>query len=230
MALAAAGHLSVQVHLYKEALVVVGALLAGQAVLQNLAALPLDQFLKGGLIVPGAGQSLHLPAEDILLYDLPGRSDPAVQINRGQHCLHSVRLDGGALSAAAGLLALAQVQILAQMQRLRHLYQAVLTHQGRPGPGQFPLRQIRVIAVQVVGHHHAQDRVTQELQPLVALEASPALIGTGTVGQRIFQQRRIPKFIAQLFFQRGHQNHSSFFGSTGKQNSAGWRSFAMYVV
>ena len=51
LAVAGAGTygLSVEGDLHKEALVVVGALLAHQAVLKDLAALPLDQLLKGGL-------------------------------------------------------------------------------------------------------------------------------------------------------------------------------------
>ena len=53
---------------------------------------------------PGLGQAGHLPAEDEFLYDLPGRADAAVQIDRSQHRLYGVCLDGGPVAAAAGLL------------------------------------------------------------------------------------------------------------------------------
>ena len=191
---------AVQVHLHEKALVVVGALLAGEAVLEHLAALPLDQLLEGGLIVPGAVQPLDLPAEDIPLDDLPGRSDAAVQIDRRQHRLHRVGLDGGPVPSAAGLLPFAQAQVLPQVQLCGHLHQALFAHQSRPGTGQLPLGQVGVVAVQVVGHHHAQNGISQKLQPLVALELAPALVGTGAVGQGVFQQGRILERVSQLFF------------------------------
>ena len=200
MALTGAHRGTVQVHLHEKALIVVGALLAGEAVFQHLAALPLDQLLEGGLIVPGAVQSLDLPAEDIPLDDLPGRADAPVQIDRRQHRLHCVGLDGGALPAAAGLLSFSQAQVLPQIQLRGHLHQALLAHQGRPGAGQLPLGQIGVVAVQVVGHHHTQNRIPQKFQPLIALELAPALVGTGAVGQGIFQQGCILEGISQLFF------------------------------
>ena len=140
MAAAASAHGgAVQVHLHEEALVVVGALLAHQAIVQHLAALPLDQLLKGGLVVPGLGQPGHLTAEDIFLDDLPGGADAPVQIDSGQHGLHRVGPDGGALASAAGLLAPAQVEILPQAQLLGHHHQALLADQGGPGAGQVPL-------------------------------------------------------------------------------------------
>ena len=52
--------------------VVVGTLLAHQAVLEDLAALPLDQLLEGGFVVPGLGQPGNLTTEDELLDKLPG--------------------------------------------------------------------------------------------------------------------------------------------------------------
>ena len=103
------------------------------------------------------------------------------------------------MAAAAGLLPLAQLQILSQPQGLGHLHQALLAHQGGAGAGQLPLRQVRVVPVQVVCHHHPQNGVAQKFQPFVALQLSPALVGAGAVGQRVFQQFRALKGVAQLF-------------------------------
>ena len=64
----------------------------------------------------------------------------------------------------------------------------------RVGPG----------AVEVVGHHQTQDRIPQELQPLVAGQAPPMLVGIGAVGQGVLQQSPVPKGIADLFFQCFH--------------------------
>ena len=200
MSLAGAHRLPVQIHVHEEALGVVGPLRAHQPVLEHLSALPLDQLLEGSLVVPGTGDALDLPAEDILLDDLPGRANTPVQIDRRQHGLHRVRLNGGTGTAAAGLLSLAQQQVGTQIQGLRHLHQALLAHQGGPHPGQLSLGQIGMAPVQVVGHHHAQDGVSQKFQPLIALQLAPALIGAGAVGQSVFQQLPVLKLVAQLFF------------------------------
>ena len=177
---------------------------AHQTVGQHLAALPLDQLLKRGLVVPAAALLLF-PVQNEALDDLPGGADAAVQIDRRQHGLHCVRHDGRPLPAAAGVLALAQLQVGAQLQLLGHLHQAALTHQGRPGTGQVALRQVRMGPVEIVGGDHAQHRVPQELQPLVALSAGVlVLIGVGAVSQCVLQQGPVLKGIAQLLLQLLH--------------------------
>ena len=105
---------------------------------------------------------------------------------------------------AASALPLAQAEVLPQAQLPGRLHQALLAHQGRPGAGQVALGQVGVIAVQVVGHHHAQDGIPQELQPFVAVQLAPALVGPGAVGEGIFQQGGVLKGVAQLFFQCRH--------------------------
>src|SRR3712207_7246855 len=61
----------------------------------------------------------------------------------------------------------------------------------RSGPqlGELALGQVGLAAVQLVGHHQPEHRVTEELQPLVRRQAA-VLVGVGPVGQRQFQQRR----------------------------------------
>ena len=182
----------------------VWALGADELIAQHLAALPLHQLLQGGLIVP-AGALLLLLVQDEALDQLAGRADAPVQVHGGQYRLHRVGGDGGTGAASAGLLALPQLQIGAQLQHLGHLRQALLAHQGGPGAGQIPLRQVGVGAVQVVGHHHAQHRIPQKLQPLVALHPfGPVLIGIGAVGEGVFQQGPVGKPITQLLFQGLH--------------------------
>ena len=130
---------------------------------------------------------------------------PPVQVHGGEHRLRGVRQDGGPLPAAAGLLAPAQLQILAQAQLLRHLVQALLTHQRRPDPGQVPLRQVRVVAEQELRRDEAQYGVPQELQPLVAVQpGGPVLVGVGAVAQRLLQQSRVPEAVIQFFLQVPH--------------------------
>ena len=186
----------------------IGALGADELVAQHLAALPLHQLLKGGLVI-AAGALLRLPVQDELLDELPGRADAAVQVHGGQHRLHRVGNDGGPLPAAAGLLPLAQLQVGAQLQALGHFHQAALTHQGRPGAGQIPFRQVGVGAEQVVGHDHTKHRVPQKFQPLIALQSlGLVLVGVGAVGEGVFQKGPVGKPVTQLFFQCLHGRSS----------------------
>ena len=63
---------AVELHLDEEALVVVGPLFSHQAVQKDLPALPLDQLLKGGLVVQRLGQTGNLSGQDEFLDKLPG--------------------------------------------------------------------------------------------------------------------------------------------------------------
>ena len=102
----------------------------------------------------------------------------------------------------AGLLALAQLQVLAQAQEFRHLIQALLTDQGRPDPGQIPLRQLAVGLEEELRRHKAQHAVSQELQPLVAADlGAPVLVGIGAVVKGLAEQRPVPEGVAQLLLQ-----------------------------
>ena len=203
-ALSGAHGLAVEVHLHPEHLGVVGPGGAQQAVFQHLPALPLHQLLEGGLVVPAHRHHVP-PVQDEALDELPGRADAPVQIDGRDDGLHRVGLDGGPLPAAAGVLAPAQLQAAPQPQLTGHQHQAALAHQGRPGAGQVPLGQVGLGAEQKVRRHHAQHRVAQKFQPLVALQPlAPVLVGVGAVGQRPLQQRPVREGVTQFFLQLVH--------------------------
>ena len=162
---------------------------------------------------------------------LPGLADAPVQIDRSQHGLHRVRLDGGTVAAAAALLPLAQFQVAAQVQGLGHLHQAALAHQGRPDAGQVPLGQVRPGAVEVVCHHETQNRVPQKLQPLVAGHPLlPVLVGIGAVGQGVFQQRGIAEGVADLLFQGLHGVRSFLYQTAAPAKGDGGRQAGCAVI
>ena len=205
-----ADDLAVEGDLNGKALVMVGTRLPHQVIAQLLPALLLHQLLQGGLVVLILGHITGVAAEDKALNHLPGGADAPVQVNGGDDGLHRIRLDGGPPPAAAGALPLAQLQIVPQGQLPGHLHQTPLAHQSRPGAGELPLGHIGVRAVQVVGHHHAQHRVPQKLQPLVAGDSpAPVLVGVGTVVQRPLQQLSVLECIAQLLLQILHVVASS---------------------
>ena len=173
----------------------VGSALPHQLVGEHLSALPLNKLLEGGLVVP-AGGLFGLLVQDEPLNDLPGLREPAVQIDSGQHSLHGVRPDGGPLPASPGLLPPAQLQVSPQPKLVGHLHQALFAHKGRPGPGQVPFGEVGMLFVEIVRRHHAQNGIAQKLQPLVAAEPPPVLVGVGGVGQGVLQQLAVMKGVA----------------------------------
>ncbi|MPN54540.1 hypothetical protein SDC9_202210 [bioreactor metagenome] len=92
--------------------------------------------------------------------------------------------------------------MLPKPQQLRRLCQAALADQRGPQPGQAALGEVRAGSVEVLGHHHAQHRITQKLQPLIAAQSGvPVLIGIRAVGKGVAEQVYVPKRISELFFQ-----------------------------
>ena len=186
---------------------------ADHLVVQRLVAAALDQLLKLRLIVPAA--LLHglllLLVQQHPVDQGPGGFHAAVQVHRREHGLRCVGQDGGPLTAAAGLLALAQPQLTAQAQALGHLIQALLAHQRRPHPGQVSLRQVRVLVIQIVRRDQTQHGVPQKLQPLVAADAAaPVLVGVGAVVQGRLKLLLAAEGVAQLFFQYLQGMHDVF--------------------
>ena len=172
--------------------------------MQHLIGLALHQLLQFGLAVTAAvlHHLLLLLFQQDPVDQRAHLVDAAIQIHRGQHRLHRVRQNGRTAAAAAALLALAQHQKVAQMQALGHLMQALLAHQRGADAGQLALRQVGVLAVQIVRRHEAQHRVAQKLQPLVAGDAhAPVLVGVGAVVQGAAQQLTVGERIAQPFLQ-----------------------------
>ena len=196
----------------------VGARGPRQLIVQHLAASALDQLLQLRLIVPAAllHHLLTLLVQQDAVDEVAGGVHPAVQIHGGKYGLGGVGQYGGPAAAAALLLALAQQQIIAQVQGLGHLVQALLTHQGGADAGQVALRQLRVLFEQVLGGHKAQHGVAQEFQALVAAYTLAAvLVGVGAVVQGGTEQLRVAEGVAQLFFQFFHRNLLKKYGPAG---------------
>ena len=185
----------------------VGAGGAGQLVAEKLVALALHQLLQLGLVVPAALLHLLLPllVQQDAVDQVAGGIHAAIQIDGGEHGLRGVGQNGGAMAASALFLSPAQLQAAAQIQRLRHLVEALLADEGGTAAGQVALRQIGVLCVQVFSGDEAQHGVAQKPQPLVAADAGGAvLVGIGAVVEGGAEQGRIAEGIAQLFFQDFH--------------------------
>ena len=92
------------------------------------------------------------------------------------------------LFAAAGhLFAPAELDVGAQAQLPRHFGQGLHLDHGRAQLGQLSLGQAGVAAEQRVGDDQPEDRVAEELQPLVGGRVG-VLVGEGAVRQRAVQR------------------------------------------
>ena len=137
----------------------VGAGLADELVAEHLAALPLHQFLEVGLVIPTGSVDLLHAIQQEALDDIPIMGESAVQEHCRQHCFHGIGQDGGTAAAAAGILALAQLQVASQIPLLGHQHQTALADQVGTDAGQVAFGQVGEGAVEVVGHDHAQHGV-----------------------------------------------------------------------
>ena len=191
----------------------VGTGLAQQFVAQDLAALFLHQLLQLRFAVLKArDRACPVQRREYLPLDKITRSfHPAVQVQRRDDRLDSIRQNGRAPPAARMFLAPAEPDVFAQAQLRRNLVQALLANELRPQPGHTALRQLRETPVQLIRHDHAQHRVSQKLQALVALAAAAAvLVSVGAVSKRRHQQSAVTEAVTQFFLQRIHQLPAAF--------------------
>ena len=175
---------------------------AHERILQDLILFALHQLLQRGLVVKVARTAGGDIAEDQPVDDALCRIKAAVHVRGGDDRFHRVGDDGVALASAGSRLAVAQQQILAQTHGGRGPSQIVLADEVCTDARQLALRLIGVVAVEVVRHNKAQNRVAQKFQPLIVVQAAGAVfIGVGAVRQRAAQQVLIMKYVAQPGFQ-----------------------------
>ena len=181
-------------------LVVVGAALPGDHVLQLFLGVLLDNLLQGGLVVLKGLYALGLGRRGDKPQDEPLGllQAAAVQVDGGGGGLEHVRQNAGALPPAGVALPVAQAQKVPHMEGLGKPAQASLADKAGPGFGQLALWQLGKIFKQVLRRDKPQHRVPQKLQPLVAFAL--VLVGKGGVGQGRFQQLLVAKAVANPLF------------------------------
>src|SRR2546428_4207405 len=99
------------------------------------------------------------------------------------------------------LLPLAEQNIASQIQRLGDARQPGLADDASPQLGEFALRGIRMAVVQMVAHDQTQDRVAQQLQPLVTLAAAAAPAALRPMLQRHTEQPAVAQPPVELALQ-----------------------------
>ena len=175
--------------------------LPGEPVLQRLLLVFLHDLLQHGLVVlerAARDRNVHL-MRDKAQHERARGFDPAVQIDRAEQRLGRVREDRRPLAPAAGLLAVAQPDLLRDAEFPRDLAQRALAHHRRAQLGQVALGQLGIVREQVIRRDKAQYGIAKELQPLVVVQVVPAvLVGIGRVGHRGLVQRLVLKLIVNV--------------------------------
>ena len=93
----------------------------------------------------------------------------------------SARIDGFS-APAGGVLPAPEQQRLAEAEPGADGGEGLGAHDGGADPGEVPLRQLRMVAVEVLGDDDPEHRVAEELEPFVRLLARH-LGAVGTVAQ-----------------------------------------------
>ena len=175
--------------------------LGDQRIMKALVLFPLDELLKRRLIIKVPGASYRNITQNQPVDDSLRRLKAAVHVACRNDGLHRVRHDRVALSAAAVVLAVAEQEEIAQMDRPGRLGKVRLADEVRANSREFPLGLFRKTPVEIVRHDKAQNRVAQKLQPLIVRKPALAvLVCVRAVRQRVFEQLPVLKNISQSFF------------------------------
>ena len=151
----------------------------------------LEVLLQRGLGVLGRRRLAHLsrrPAKRPRT-TLAHRVEAGVEVHRAEQRLEAVGQDRGAPEAAALQLALAQQQLVAQLERLRDLEEGGLVHEPRAQARQVALGEARQALEEEDGDHAVEQAVADELEPLVVV-GGVAAVGDGAAQERRIAERR----------------------------------------
>src|SRR5659263_468253 len=150
------------------------------------------EFLERCLPVEGGGEPQRVAQEvgEELLHHHPGGLEAVEQVRGADDGLHGVGEDRVLVPASRHELPAPQADVVAQLEVARHLGEGALRDGGRPHLRERPLGDFRMLAEEEFRRHESQDRVTQELQPLVGGNP-PGLVGIRPVGERELQDRPV---------------------------------------
>ncbi len=83
--------------------------------------------------------------------------------------------------------------------------QSLARNQARAQFRQLPFRLTRKQTVKVLRNNELEDGITEELQPLIIEMMPLRFVAEAGMRERFRKEERIPKFVADAFFQRVHR-------------------------
>ena len=134
-------------------------------------------------------------------------ADAAVDVDSPEHGLHRVGQDRHLLATVGGILASTEQQVLTDVQLGGDLGEGVGVDDALAQVGEGSFRKIAVAVEDQVGDHPAEYRVTEELEPFVAV----VVVGLGNpraVTHRAAEQLLIAERVTQTLFERA-ETHAS---------------------
>ena len=163
-----------QAHLDQESLAMVGAAFAFHAIHRGARAHGLQMFLERRFVVAQgrageqlAGQLLHRVGHHVAAHEGAHRIQPAVEKQRADDGFHGVGQHGALAAQAAAVLAPAEAQVAAQVERSGDFGHVMAADQLGAHPGQLAFAPLGMEEEHGFGHHQAQHGVAQEFQAFV---------------------------------------------------------------
>ena len=108
-------------------------------------------------------------------YRLRRPLEARIKKDRAEQGLQGVRQNRCTAKTAGLQLAATEAQVLAQPEFPGNLRQGLAAHQGRPQPRQGALIRLRIGVIEHARDRAIEDRVPQELEPLIVLRAGTAM-------------------------------------------------------
>ena len=174
-----------------ELLLVVGSLLA-DAVLGRPERRAGRHLLQARLPVESGPERGGLLDErvEVVVHEARGEVDVGREEDGADERLEGVGQDRGLVAAAGRLLALAEHDVLPEVEDAGDVGEGAHVDDGRAQLGQLPLGQVGVLAVERLGDDETQHGVAEELEALVVGQAA-VLVGVRAVRQGTQEQRLV---------------------------------------
>ena len=118
---------------------------------------------------------------------LAGRIKPMLQVHRAENRLGGVRQNGVLILTIRGALPLTQQNMLTKANLSGNIREAITADHASAHLGNIALWAIWVLAIQLVRHRQAQNRIAQKLEAFIVRQHA-ILVGERTMRQRQHEQ------------------------------------------
>src|SRR5579875_182217 len=164
---------------------------------------PSRQLLEAALVIElvRLRRRLFDPVREQPQHQGPRRFPAAVEVHGPDHRLQGVGENRHLGPTSRGLLALPEQQVGSECEATGNLGKYPSVHDGCPDLGEPAFGGFGIAPIAVLGDDQPDDRVPEELQPLVGGDA--LLLATpASVGERLLQQRAVSEAVAQPLEER----------------------------
>lgn len=175
--------------------VVIGAEGPLQVVVGRLGGVGLEHLLKLALRVLGVGRGrqrfdLRLEASQ---HEFAGSLETGVDEDRAEERFEGVGECGGPLASAVEGFAAAEEEVAAQVEAAALFGEEAAVDQSGAGLGEIALTEIGEAVVELAGEDQLENRVAEEFEPLVVLNAVTLFVSHRGVGEGELEEFGVPE-------------------------------------